>query len=203
MSFILLHADRVATALTDDPVVPAAETDSFRDAAALLAAAGAIRAEAEDRATEAIERGYARGHEQGLADGRAAGEAEMRTEMFRLAMRDGEERRKRQTEIAGLALEVVRRIAGAIGDEAMVARLAERATAEIAPGTAATVRVPPAALDEARNRLAHRTGLTVEADPALDGTDCVIETAFGRAHAGLETQLAQIEKSWTEANRER
>jgi type III secretion protein L len=203
MSFVLLHADRVATALTDDPVVPASEVGALQDAAALLAAAGQIRAEAEDRATEAMEAGYAKGHAQGLADGHAAGEAEMRTEMFRLALRDGEERTKRQKEIASLALEVVRRIAGAIGDEPMVARLAERAAAQLAPETAATVRVPPAALAEAMQRLADHRHLTVEEDASLAPTDCVVETALGRTHAGLETQLSQIERSWAEAARER
>jgi type III secretion protein L len=203
MSFVLLHADRVATALVDDPVVPAAEVGTLRSALALLEAAGQIRGEAEARATEAIEAGYQRGHAQGLADGRAAGEAEMRTEMFRLAMRDGEARKLRQDEIAGLALEVVRRIAGAIGDEAMVARLAERAAAQLAPDTAATVRVPPAALAEASQRLSGLPHLIVEEDATLAPTDCVVETALGRTHAGLETQLSQIERSWAEAARER
>jgi type III secretion protein L len=202
MSFVLLHADAVATALADDPVVPAAEVPAFRDAAALLAAAGRIRAEAEDRATEAIDAGYTKGFDKGLAEGRATGEAEYRTELFRLAIRDGEARAQRQAEIAGLALEVVRRIAGAVGDEPMVARLAERAAASLAPDTAATVRVPPAAHDETARRLEGFAHLTVEADDTLSGFDCVIDTALGRTHAGLETQLAQIERSWTEAGRE-
>ncbi|MVW57245.1 hypothetical protein GO590_16045 [Sphingomonas sp. MAH-6] len=203
MSFVLLHADSVATALVDDPVVPATDIAALKDATALLAEAGRIRAEAEDRATEAIEAGYQKGHAQGLADGRASGESEMRTEMFRLAIKAGEQQRQRQEEIAGLALEVVRRIAGAIGDEPMVARLAERAAAQLSPDTAATVRVPPAALAETSQRLADHANLIVEEDDTLAPTDCVVETALGRTHAGLETQLSQIERSWAEAARER
>jgi type III secretion protein L len=203
MSFVLLHADSVATALVDDPVVPATDIAALKDATALLAEAGRIRAEAEDRATEAIEAGYQKGHAQGLADGRASGESEMRTEMFRLAIKASEQSAQRQEEIAGLALEVVRRIAGAIGDEPMVARLAERAAAQLSPDTAATVRVPPAALAETSQRLADHANLVIEEDDTLAPTDCVVETALGRTHAGLETQLTQIERSWAEAARER
>ena len=37
MSFVLLHADSVATALVDDPVVPATDIAALKDATALLA----------------------------------------------------------------------------------------------------------------------------------------------------------------------
>ena len=152
---------------------------------------------------ELCEAGYQKGHAQGLADGRATGESEMRTEMFRLAIKAGEQQRKRQEEIAGLALEVVRRIAGAIGDEPMVARLAERAAGQLSPDTAATVRVPPSALAETSQRLTGHANLVVEEDDTLAPTDCVVETSLGRTHAGLETQLAQIARSWAEAARGR
>jgi type III secretion protein L len=203
MSFVLLHADRLATALVDDPIIPAADVPTLRDATALLAEAGRIRTEATERAAEAMERAYAEGLEQGRADGRAAGEGEMRTELFRLAVRAREEAEQRREEIATLALEVVRRIAGAIGDEDMVSLLAQREVAALVPDTAATVRVPPAALDTVSQRLAERPGIVVEADPALSGADCVIETALGRTHAGLETQLAQLERSWKQAREAR
>ena len=110
-----------------------------------------------------------------------------------------EERRRRQEEITTLALEVVRRLVGELGDERIVAGLAERAAAELAPDTVATVRVPSAHGEAVKSRLKGRAGLTVEPDPTLSGMDCVVETALGRHYAGLETQLAQIEAAWREA----
>lgn len=199
MSFLVLHADRLATALTDDPLVPAADVGRVQDALALFAEAGDLRQGAEEaiqaaRAAAHAE-GFAAGHEQGLA----AAETERQAELFRIALRDSELQRERQKDIARLALEVVRRIAGELDDGVMVAGLAERAAAQLAPDSVAVVRVAPAAAEVVRARLKARAGLSVEADPLLGDQDCVIETALGRTHAGLDTQLAQIERMWGEA----
>lgn len=196
MSFVLLHADRLATTLVDEPLVAKADVAAVHSVASLLAEAGRLH-EAARMDLEA-ERAAARqtGFDQGRRDGHAAGEAEKRDELVRLAAQDAEERRRRQREIAALALEVVRRVAGRLGDETVVASLAEQAAAEIAPDTAATVRVAPAALEATRARLANRAGLVVDADPGLAPTDCVIETALGKTVAGLETQLSHIESAW-------
>lgn len=196
MSFVLLHADRLATTLVDDPLVAKGDVPAVHSVASLLAEAGrlheAARADLEGERAAARQAGF----EQGRRDGHAAGAAENREELLRLAAQDVEERRRRQREIAALALEVVRRIAGRLGDDAVVASLAEQAAAEIAPDTAATVRVAPAVLEATRARLADRAGLVVEPDPTLSPTDCVIETALGKTVAGLDTQLSHIEVAW-------
>ncbi|PAX06987.1 FliH/SctL family protein [Sphingomonas lenta] len=198
MSFVVLHADRFATALADDPVVPAAQVARFRDALTLLAEAGRLREEASGSVDEAHAAGRAEGYEAGRLEGRAAGEEEMGGELLRLARQAAEEEPRRRAEIATLALEVVRRIAGAVGEEAMVAGLAERAVATVSPDVQAVVRVPPAAAAAVAARLGDRPALSVEADATLTGADCVIETPLGRTHAGLETQLRQIERIWRE-----
>lgn len=199
MSFIVLHADRFATALADDPIIPAADLRLLNGAVALLNEANQVHSDIGQRADaarrEAHEAGYADGHREGLE----AGAGDIRSELFRLAMRDGEERRARRAEIATLALEVVRRIAGEVGDAAFVAGLADRATAALVPDTVATVRVAPAQVAQVTARLAARTGIVVEGDATLAADDCVVETALGHTHAGLETQLAQIETAWGQA----
>lgn len=196
MSFIVLHANDAFTALAEDPVVPAAQVARFHDAAALLDAAADLHASARsahaDTAEVARREGFAAGHAEGLE----AGKADVAAELFRLAARDAERTVARQAEVARLALQVVRRIAGEIGEPEMIAGIAQRAAAAIEPDAAATIRVAPAALEPTRARLAARTLVTVEADPSLSATDCVVETALGRTHAGLETQLAQIERIW-------
>lgn len=199
MSFLVLHADRLATALTDDPLVPADDVGRVQDALALLAEAGKLRTGAGDAIDTARETARAEGFAEGRAEGLAAAESERRAELFRIALRDGELQRERQRDIARLALEIVRRIAGELDKGAMVAGIAERAAAQLAPDSVAVVRVAPGAVEWVRKRLDGRAGLTVEADPLLDGQDCVIETTLGRTHAGLDTQLAQIERMWGEA----
>lgn len=198
MSFLLLHADRLTTALADDPLVPAADVGRVQDALALLAEAGDLRRGADEALAAAREAGRAEGYASGREEGLAAAESERQAELFRIARRDGELQRERQKDIARLALEVVRRIAGELDTGIMVAGLAERAAAQLAPDAVAVVRVAPASAEAVRARLEGRTWLSVEADPALDGQDCVIETALGRTHAGLETQLAQIDRMWGE-----
>lgn len=199
MSFLVLHADRLATALTDDPLVSADDVGRMQDAIALLAEAGRIRAGTGETIDAARESARAEGFAAGRAEGLAAAESERQAELFRITLRDSELQRERQKDIARLALEVVRRIAGELGDGTMVAGLAERAAAQLAPDTVAVVRVAPGAIEAVRERLDGRSGLSVEADPLLAGQDCVIETALGRTHAGLDTQLAQIERMWEEA----
>ncbi|MDV3457211.1 FliH/SctL family protein [Sphingomonas sp. HF-S4] len=197
MTFLVLHADRLATALTDDPLVPARDVGRVQDALALFAEAGSLRGGAEEAIEAARAKAQAEGFEAGREAGLAAAETERQAELFRIAMRDSELQRERQKDIARLALEVVRRIAGDL-EGTMVAGLAERAAAQLAPDSVAVVRVAPGAVDMVRAQLGGRTGLSVEADPSLGAQDCVIETALGRTHAGLDTQLAQIERMWAE-----
>jgi type III secretion protein L len=201
MTYIVLHADRLTTALVDDPIVPASDMRALNEAVALFAEAGVLRGEIEQRAEAARVAAHGEGYAAGHAAGREAGAAEIRAELFRLAVRDGEERGRRQAEIATLALEVVRRIAGEIGEPALVAGLAERATAALLPDAVATVRVAPGQVEAVVDRLAGRSGIKVEADATLAPSDCVVETALGHTHAGLDTQLAQIETAWREAGR--
>lgn len=197
MTFLVLHADRLATALTDDPLVPARDVGRVQDALALFAEAGSLRGGAEEAIEAARAKAQAEGFEAGREAGLAAAEAERQAELFRIAMRDSELQRERQKDIARLALEVVRRIAGDL-ESTMVAGLAERAAAQLAPDSVAVVRVAPDAVEMVRAQIGGRQGLSVEADPSLDPQDCVIETALGRTHAGLDTQLAQIERMWAE-----
>jgi flagellar biosynthesis/type III secretory pathway protein FliH len=199
MTFLVLHADRLTTALTDDPLVPAQHVGRMQDALALLAEAGTLRRTAQDAIAAARDAAHAEGFVAGREEGLAAAETERQAELFRIALRDGELQRERQKDIARLALEVVRRIAGELGDATVVAGLADRAAAQLAPDSVAVVRVAPGAAEAVRARLEGRVGLSVEGDPLLGPRDCVIETALGRSHAGLESQLAQIERMWSGA----
>lgn len=194
MSYVLIHADRQATLLRDDPVVPAADLPALYDARALLDAASTIRDDAERDAAEAVAAAHAQGLAAGRAEGLAAGAAEIRAELLRLAAATRAASAAQQADLARLGLEVVRRIAADLGAPAMVAALADRAAAAIAPDPRPVVRVHPDAVAATRDRLGTRA--TVDADPALDPTDCVIATPLGEVRAGLETQLTALARAW-------
>lgn len=199
MSYVLLHADHHGTVLADDPLVPAAEVGAVREAAALLAEARAMRDATEAETTGARARAFDAGHAEGLEQGRVAAAEAANAAMLRLTADAQAAEARRQGEVARLAIEVLRRIAGDLGEPVVIAALAERAAASVGNDTDAVVRVPPDALEVVRARLGERPGLSVEADPAIAGTDCVVETSLGSVHAGLETQLAAIERAWGRA----
>ncbi|UVO50035.1 FliH/SctL family protein [Sphingomonas sp. SUN019] len=195
-NFLLLHADRAATLLADDPIVPADDVTRFGDVTALLDAATTLRDDAQEAHNAALaaarEEGFAAGH----AEGRAAGEASIRDELLRLAQEDAVRAEAQRADLAKLALEVVRRIAGTIGAPDMIAGIAAQAAAQVAPETAATVRVHPTVVVRVTERLAGLRYIAVEADDTLAPDDCVVATPLGRTHAGLDTQIAQLERAW-------
>lgn len=196
-NFLLLHADHAATLLADDPIVSADDVTRFGDVTALLDAATSLRDDAQQARGAALAAARAEGFAAGHAEGRAAGEASIRDELLRLAHEDAARATAQRADLAKLALEVVRRIAGTIGAPEMVAGLAAQAAAQVAPETAATVRVHPAAVAQVTERLATLRHITVEADETLARDDCVLATPLGRTHAGLDTQIAQLERAWS------
>jgi flagellar biosynthesis/type III secretory pathway protein FliH len=196
MSFVLLHADRLRSVAASDALVRARDVDSVRDAAALLVEAGRLRDSAEQDIAAAREAAHEAGREEGRALGRAAAAEAMTEALARIEAAAAEREAKRQGDVARLALEVVRRMAGDLGDAALVAGLAERAAASVTAEAGAIVRVAPGVADAVRDRLRARAELTVEGDAALSPHDLVLETPLGRTHAGLETQLAAIERAW-------
>lgn len=192
--FILIRADAAGTLVRDDPIVRAAEVPVLADAHRLLDAVTAlhhdVREVSESAADEARTRGYTAGHAEGLA----AAAASVGEELIRLAQADVERSQAQRADLARLGLEVVRRIAADLGPAEMVAALADKAAAAVAPDVQLTVRVAPAALVRTRQRVGAQ--VTVEPDETLAPTDCVLSTPLGEVRAGLETQLAQLARQW-------
>lgn len=194
MTFVLIHADRQATLLRDDPIVPASQVPAFNEARDLLDAVTTLRGDAADAAARAAEAARAEGYAAGHAEGLAAGAASIRDELMRLVQADAVRVEAQRADLARLALEVVRRIAADLGAPETVAALADRAAAAVAPDPAPVVRVHPDALSATRARLDPR--IAVEADASLAPTDCVVATPLGEVRAGLETQLAALARAW-------
>lgn len=199
MTFVLLHADRLRSIAVDDPLVSANEVDTVRDAAALLVEAGRLRDSAEQDIAAARSAACQAGLDEGREAGRGDAEARLTEALARLEAAGVEREAKARGDVARLAIEVLRRMAGEFDAPALVAGLAERAAASVAADAGAVVRVAPGIANAVRERLATRSGLTVEDDATLGEHDCVLETPLGRTHAGLETQLAAIERAWGSA----
>lgn len=196
MSYVILHADKLRSVASDDALVSATEVEALRDAMALLSEAGRLRDDAEQDIAAARTQARAAGEDEGRADGRALVQAATTETLAKLHDTAAAVETERRADIARLALEVVRRIAGDIGSPSVVAGLVERATLSLTSDAGAVVRVAAPCVEAVRERLAAREGVTVEADPTLDATDCVIETPLGSTHAGLETQLSALARAW-------
>ena len=196
MTLYLLAANRAGTLATDDPVIAAADVGAVNDMAAAVARAGALRDDMAARVAETADEAATAARAAGHAEGLAAAAAEVQAELFALTLRAAAERSRVRAEVTMIALEVVRRIAAEIGEPKVVAGLAERAAAALLPDEVATVRVPAAALAAVADRLQRHAGLTVVADATLEPNGCVVTTALGSSHAGLDLQLAAVERAW-------
>jgi type III secretion protein L len=193
MSWHLVSRGRTRSLYAGDPVIRREDIAAARTGLELLAAiereAEAEMARARDLAADAEEEG----RERGYRDGRRAAEAEcarMLLDMEKAAARSRAELRARTVT---LAMEVVRRIAGRLGEDAAVAAMAEQAAAELVPEGPVTLRVHPARLAAVRSRLAaHADRISVEADEDLAETGCTLQSSWGRIDAGLETQLETL-----------
>lgn len=200
MRYALLHRDTTLTALACSAHVPAAEAPLVREAADLLAETRRIRAAAAAEVEAAIAEARAAARAEGLATARAEAEAELGARLFALEAEAAEARLALREQLVDLAIGIVRRIAGDLGDGPLVAALAARATADMLPDAQVVVRVHPAALAAARARLP--ASVEVIGDPATAPTDCLIETPLGRTLAGLDVQLAAVRRTLGAAHAE-
>ena len=197
MSFHLIAAAPDAALLTDRPVIGRKERAVVETAVDLLVQAQARLAEVEAHRAAEGEAGRADGYAAGYEAGLTAAARDVAERAARLH-REMEAERERLRETAGrLALDVVRRIAAELAPEAVLAALAERAVKDVLPEAPVVVHVAPDGVGAVSTRLwPIGAAIEVRPDDALAPGDCVIETAAGRSHAGLEVQLSALERAF-------
>jgi type III secretion protein L len=192
---ILKQRAPLRPARMEAPVVAAGER-ARQLVAAARDEAERLRAGVEAERAAARAAGEAAGYEEGRGRAAAllAGAAAERDRVLRgLA-----------GEVAGLAMDVARRVLGRelASDPAAVVDVAARALATARERAVVTLRVSPA--DAARLRaeeprlaalLARAAGLGIREDPALRPGDVVVETEAGRLDARVEAQLAELERA--------
>jgi type III secretion protein L len=173
-------------------ILRAAEADAWRDGHRFLAAASQSSEQIRQAATAAYEAEHARGYADGQAEGaqestRLVNDTVSKVDRY-LATLD--------QQIAGLVMDVVRRVLGEFDAVDLISRAATRAIADFRREKFLTVTVHPEVLARVRTALAAVGGIgptvTVEGDPRLDKEACVVASEFAVIDASIETQLAAI-----------
>jgi len=219
MTWLAVHADPQLTLASDGLLVPAAQVPAFDDAIALAQELAHLRAGEAQRIEQRLNHAHAQGLREGLAQARreaheAAAERLAQT-LGQLGLQAREQHAALREAVLELSLLVVRRIAGALDREQLLAALAaqvldrldaeERQRHGLVAGTACVLRLHPELIEPVRRHVAarrthadavggHDSDLAIEwrADAGLDPLDAVIDTPAGRLLAGLEPQLEHI-----------
>jgi len=156
----------------------------------------------EDRIQQAEEIACDRGREEGIAQGRQIANTELAETKLSLVTQTNAELSQIREEVLSLALQVVRKIADGVADDALLYALANTAAQECLPSKSIVLKVHPNAVDGVKQRLAQSQSNSdnnqpirhVVSDEELDLDACVLETDAGQVCADLETQLSVLEK---------
>lgn len=195
MTYLLIASAPGAVLLTDQTVIPREDAARVESAAEMVALAQARLAVVDDYRAAQGQAGHAAGYAAGYEEGRALAARETAEVVARLHGEMELAREHMRASTGRLALDVVRRITTELGPEATLAALTERAVRDVLPDAPITVHVAPASVGAVTTRLwPIGVPIEVQADETLAPGDCIIETAAGRSHAGLEVQLAALER---------
>ena len=192
MTFHLVHADKNALLASDRAVIKRTERRDFTDAAALLAAAAAIR----DQALADADAARRDGHAEGLAEARASIGDHLAEQVAAFAAAIEAHEQARRSDIAEAAYAAVRAIVGELDDEALVPRMVERTLARLPADGPVTVFVPADLAARVSERLGERSHVVIAEDPGLGSGDCIVRTSAGQVIASLSVQLDSLAKRW-------
>jgi flagellar biosynthesis/type III secretory pathway protein FliH len=203
MSYLLWQRGRDIGVASPRRVLRAAEVPVLTDALQLCERLEALRGERQAQIDAACAQAQTEGFAQGRAAGARAFEEERAATLTALAAASAAERALLRSEIAALALRVVRKLMGAFARDERLLALAETAARDIVPGAAMTLIVHPEQADALRARLHARAcqqpealAFEVRADPSCERDACCIETALGRVDASLAAQLERLASAW-------
>ncbi len=147
------------------------------------------KTEAEETASRLYEAERARGYEDGKAEAtRLIAETTMKVDRFLQSI---------EPQVAQLAMSVVNRVLGNFDTRDLVAAAAAHAVADLRREKRLTVTVHPDAVDSVSREFA-RLGVsklmevTIESNPTLDPTACIIASDLAVIDASVKTQLNAI-----------
>ncbi|WP_376705130.1 type III secretion system stator protein SctL [Mesorhizobium sp. ISC25] len=194
----MIESGKASEALVRSPyarILRAAEVRALQDGHAFLDEA---RRDAQ-QLRDAARRAYAAEYAQGYDDGKAQGDAEATRLVSETAVKVDRYFGGLESEVVGLAVDIVRRILGEFDVGALVAKAARQAVTEIRRAKYLKVRVHPASIERVRDELdavlrESDLGMTVEidADDALAPDACIVSTDFAVVDASIDAQLKAI-----------
>ncbi len=201
MTFVTLIHDPQVSIASDKLVIPAAELKLTQDAVHLGSNLACLLNEEQNRIETAEQEGYESGYQRGKEDGLRNALDDLSAGLKDLAVSLEQRDAELQRSVARVAIQVVRKIASEVGSREMVASLAKTAARELVAVERLVVAVHPDMLEAVVERLrapvdeSWNKHLEVQADESLALFDCVLHTETGSVVAGLDAQLANLEKA--------
>ena len=178
---------------TTGSVLNARDVKAWQDAFEFLNHAEKQIAEEKTQAQEAASRLYeaerARGYEDGKAEAtKLIAETTLKVDRYLQSI---------EPQVAKLAMSVVNRVLGNFDTRDLVAAAAAHAIADLRREKGLTVTVHPDVVDSVskefvRLGLSGRIEVTIEGNPSLDRTACIIASDLAVVDASVKTQLAAI-----------
>jgi type III secretion protein L len=147
------------------------------------------KTQAEEAASRLYEAERTRGYEDGKAEAtRLITETTLKVDRYLQSI---------EPQVAKLAMSVVNRVLGNFDTRDLVAAAAAHAIVDLRREKGLTVSVHPDVVDSvskefARLGLSGRIEVTIEGNPALDRTACIIASDLAVVDASVKTQLAAI-----------
>jgi type III secretion protein L len=178
---------------TTGSVINAKDVKAWRDAFEFLGEAEKHIADEKKLAEEAASRLYAAERARGYEDGKAEAtrlitETTLKVDRYLKSI---------EPQVAQLAMSVVQRVLGNFDTRDLVAAAAGHAVADMRREKQLTVTVHPGAVDSVSKELTRlgltgRVEVTVEGNPSLDPTACIIASDLAVVDASIQTQLTAI-----------
>ena len=168
------------------------------------------RAKADaQKLNEAAKRAYAAEYAQGYKDGKTQGEIDAARLVVDTSAKVDRYLAGIEAEVAGLALDVVRRVLGEFDVGTLVAKAARQAVSEVRRAKYLKFRVHPQNVGHLRDELNgvlqdSDLGMSVEidADDTLAPGACILSTDMAVIDAGIEAQLEAISRAIASKSRE-
>ncbi|MGE0802438.1 MAG: FliH/SctL family protein [Lautropia sp.] len=204
MSYLFWQRDAHVAIASTRRVLRAAEVPALADAQALCGRLNALYAGESARVDAAARDAGARGHAEGVAAGARAARDDVVAALAELARATAASQAGIRREVAALALQVARRLVGALGEGERLVALAEQAARELVPTPTIRLTVHPQRADAVRACLADATRdrpeaplpFELDADPAVPLDACRLDNGLGTVDASLDVQLARLAAAW-------
>lgn len=190
---VSLNRKQPADAPTTGSVLNARDVKAWQDAFEFLNHAEKQIAEEKTQAEETASRLYeaerTRGYEDGKAEAtRLITETTLKVDRYLQSI---------EPQVAQLAMSVVNRVLGNFDTRDLVAAAAAHAVTDLRREKGLTVTVHPDVVDSvskefARLGLSGRIEVTIEGNPALDRSACIVASDLAVVDASVQTQLSAI-----------